>query len=93
VSLLKKRWEYNDTAHQPFKDFMKTFDRKEVLYNVLIEFGIPLERVTIIEICLSETCDKARIGKHLSDIFPIQKSETKRCFIAVAFQFNFSIHH
>jgi hypothetical protein len=28
--------------------------------------------VRLIKICLNETCSKARIGKHLSDSFPIQ---------------------
>ena len=38
-----KKWEYNEAAHQLFVDFKKAYDsvRKEVLYNILIEFGIP----------------------------------------------------
>jgi hypothetical protein len=33
----------NGTVHQLFTDFEKTYDsvRRKVLYNILIEFGIP----------------------------------------------------
>jgi hypothetical protein len=46
--------------------------RKEVLYNIPIEFGIPMKLVMLIKRCLNETCSKARIGKHLSDNFSFQ---------------------
>jgi hypothetical protein len=57
-----------------FIDFKKAYDsaRKEVLYNILIEFGIPMKLVRTIKMCLSETYSKVRIGKRLSDSFPIQ---------------------
>ena len=43
VKYLRKKWEYNDTVHQLFIDFKKAYDsaRREVLYNILMEFGIP----------------------------------------------------
>jgi hypothetical protein len=41
------------------------------LYN-LIEFAIPMKLVRLIKMCLIETYSKVRIGKHLSDSFPIQ---------------------
>jgi hypothetical protein len=46
--------------------------RKEVYYNTLIKFGIPMKLVRLIEMCLNETYSKVHIGKHLSDSFPIQ---------------------
>jgi hypothetical protein len=46
--------------------------RREVLYNILIEFGVPMKRVRLIKMCLIETYSKVRMGKHLSDGFPIQ---------------------
>jgi hypothetical protein len=46
--MLEKRWEYNETVHQLFIDFKKADEsvRREVLYNILIEFGIPMKLVS-----------------------------------------------
>jgi hypothetical protein len=41
------------------------------LYNILIEFGIPLKLIRLIRMCLNETYSRVRVGKHLSDRFPI----------------------
>jgi hypothetical protein len=43
--ILEKKWEYKEAVHQLFVDFKKAYDSvwKEVLYNILIEFGIPLK--------------------------------------------------
>jgi hypothetical protein len=46
--------------------------RREVLYNIMIEFVVPLKPVRLIKMCLNENCNKLRISKHLSDNFPIQ---------------------
>jgi hypothetical protein len=46
--------------------------RWEVLYNILIEFSIPLKLVRLIKMCLNKTCSKVCAGKHLSDAFPIK---------------------
>jgi hypothetical protein len=40
--------------------------------NILIEFGVPMKQVRLIKMCLNEMYGKVRIGKHLSDNFPIQ---------------------
>jgi hypothetical protein len=68
VRYWRKKWEYNETVHQLYVDFKKAYDsvRREVLYNILIEFGIPLKLVSLIKMCLNETYSKVRIGKHLS---------------------------
>jgi hypothetical protein len=44
---MEKKWEYNEIVHQLFIDFKKAYDsvRREVLYNILIEFGIPTKLV------------------------------------------------
>jgi hypothetical protein len=68
------KWEYNETVHQLFVDFKKAYDSvwREVLYNILIEFGVPMKLVRLIKMCLNETYSKVRVSKHLSDNFPIQ---------------------
>jgi hypothetical protein len=47
-----KKWEYNEAVHQLFIDFKKAYDsvRREVLYNILIEFGTPMKLVRLIKI-------------------------------------------
>jgi len=61
-------------VHQHFTDFRKAYDsvRREVLYNILIVFGIPMKLVRLIKMCLTETCSRVRVGKNLSDMFPIR---------------------
>ncbi|KAJ4444008.1 hypothetical protein ANN_05797 [Periplaneta americana] len=69
----KKKWEYKGTVHQLFIDLKKAYDsvKREVLYDILIEFGIPKKLVRLIKMCLSETYSRVRIGQFLSDAFPI----------------------
>jgi len=61
-------------VHQLFIEFKKAYDsvRREVLYNILIEFGIPMKQVRLIKMCLTETYSRVRVGKNLSDMFPIR---------------------
>ncbi|KAJ4429180.1 hypothetical protein ANN_26183 [Periplaneta americana] len=71
--IMEKKWEYKGTVHQLFIDFKKAYDsvKREVLYDTLIEFGIPKKLVRLIKMCLSETYSRVRIGQFLSDAFPI----------------------
>jgi hypothetical protein len=41
----RKKCEYNETVHQLFTYIKKVYDsvRREVLYNFLIEFGVPIK--------------------------------------------------
>jgi hypothetical protein len=57
-----------------FIDFKEVCDsvRRKVLYNILIEFGVPMKPVRFIQIYLNETHSKLRIGKRLFDMFPTQ---------------------
>ena len=42
------------------------------MYNILIEFGIPMKLVRLIKMCLNETCSRVWVGKNLSVMFPIR---------------------
>jgi len=63
--ILEKKWEYNEEVHQLFIDFKKAYDsfRREVLYKILIEFGIPRKLVSLIKMSLTETYSRVRVGK------------------------------
>jgi hypothetical protein len=45
--MLEKKWEYNGTIHYLFIDLKKVYDsvRREALYNIISEFGIPRKLV------------------------------------------------
>ena len=75
VKYLKKKWECNEAVHQLYIDFKKAYERvkREVLYNILIEFGIPMKVVRLIKVYLNESCNRVRVGKHVSDVFPIRR--------------------
>jgi hypothetical protein len=72
--LLVKKWEYNGTVRQLFINFKKAHDsvRREVLYNILIEFGIPRKLVWLIQMCVNETYSTVHTGKYQSHKFSIQ---------------------
>ena len=72
--ILEKKWEYNEPVHQLYIDFKKAYDsvRREVLYKILIEFGIHRKLVRLIKMSLTETYSRVRVGKNLSDRFPIR---------------------
>jgi hypothetical protein len=57
-------------VHQLFIDFKKAYDsdRSEVLYNIFIEFGMPLKLVKA-----NESVFEWNLGyEHLTNTFPIQ---------------------
>jgi len=61
-------------VHQLFIDIKEAYDsvRREVLYNILIECGIPMKLVRLIKMCLNETYSRIRVDKHLSGMFSIR---------------------
>ena len=72
--MFEEKREYNEEVHQLFIDFKKAYDsvRREVLYKILIEFGIPRKLVRLIKMSLTETYSRVRVGKYVSDRFPIR---------------------
>ena len=48
------------------------------MYNILIEFGIPLKLVRLINICLNKTYSRVRVDKYLSDMFPVKNVLKKK---------------
>jgi hypothetical protein len=64
----------NGAVHQLFIDLKKAYDsvKREVLYDILLEFSIHKKLVRLVKMCLYETCSKVHVGKLLSDKFPIQ---------------------
>jgi hypothetical protein len=60
ILCIRQILEYNETVHQLFIDFKKAYDsvRREVLYNILIEFGVLMKLVRLIKMCLNETYSK-----------------------------------
>jgi hypothetical protein len=53
-------WEYDETVHWLFIDFKKAHDsvRREVLYNILIEFGVPMKPLRLIKMHLNKMHSK-----------------------------------
>ena len=89
-----KQWEYNEAVHQLFIDFKKAYDlvRREVLYNILIEFGIPKKLERVVKMCLTEMCSRVRVGKNLFDRFPIRNG-LKQGVALLPLLFNFALEY
>jgi hypothetical protein len=77
------------TVDQLFIGFKKDYYtvRREVLYNILTRFGIPMN---LFKMCLKETCSEVHIGKNMSDAFPIQNG-LKQGDALLPLLFNFAL--
>jgi len=62
----------------------------DVLYNILIGFAIPMKLGRLIKMCSTETYSRVRVGKHLSDMFPIRNGLKKGDALS-PFLFNFAL--
>jgi hypothetical protein len=60
----------------------------EILYNILIGFGIPMKLVRLIKMCLNKTCSLI----HLCDSFPIQNG-LKQGNVPSSLLFNFALEY
>jgi len=67
--VVEEKWEYCGTVPQLFIAFEKAYDstRREVLYSILTEFGIPMKLVRLIKMCLNETYSKVCTGLKQGD--------------------------
>jgi len=74
VKYLRENGNTSKECISYFIDFRKACDsvRREVLYNNVFEFGIPMKLVMLIQMCLNETYVSVWVGKHLSDTFHIR---------------------
>jgi len=79
-------------VHKLFIDFKKAYVSvsREVSYNILIEFGIPMKLVRLIKMCLTEMYSSVWVGKNLSDMFPIG-SDLKQGDTLSLLLFNFAL--
>jgi len=66
-------------VHQLIIEFKKGYDsvRREILCNILTEFGIPMKLVRLIKMCLTETFSRICVSNNLSDVFPIRNGLKK----------------
>jgi hypothetical protein len=58
----------------------------------MIQFGVPTKVARMIKMCLNETYSKVRIGKYLSDSFPI-KNGLKQGDALSPLLFNFALEY
>jgi hypothetical protein len=86
------QWEYNEAVHQLFINFKKAFDSvmKDILYNILMEFGIPMKLGRLIKMRLNETYSRVQVSKNLSDTFPV-KNGLKHGDALMPLLFNFAL--
>ena len=79
ILLLSNTWEKTGNILKQFISSLYSilqeslwFSQEGGLYNILIESGIPMKLARLTKMCLTETYSRVRVGKKLSDMFPIR---------------------
>ena len=62
------------------------------MYNILNEFGIHMKLVRLRKMYLNEACNRVRVDKHLSDMFPVRNG-LKQIDILSPLLFNFDLDY
>jgi hypothetical protein len=80
-------------VHQLFIDLKKAYGlvRREILYSIFIEFGVPMKLLRLIKVCINEIYSRVCI-EHLSDNFPIQNG-LKQGDAVSPLLFNFALEY
>jgi hypothetical protein len=80
----RKKWEYKNTVHKLLIDL-------EVLYNILIQLGVPMKLAGLIKICLKETYNNICTNNYLPDNSHIQnclkQDDSSRLLFNLALEF------
>jgi hypothetical protein len=92
-SAFMRHWRKNySTMRQyiSYSDFRNAYNSvwRKVLYNILKEFQLFIKSLRLIEMCLNKTYNKVRIGKPLSDNFPIQNGIKEDALSPLRFSFD-----
>ena len=62
------------------------------MYNILIEFGIPMKLIRLTKICLNEMYSRVRVGRSLFDTFPVRNG-LKQGDVLSPLLFNFALYY
>ena len=62
------------------------------MYKILIEFDIPRKLVRLVKMSLTETYSRVRVGKNVSDGFPIRNG-LKQGDALIPLLFNFALEY
>ena len=91
VKYLRKN---GNKINQLFTDFKKAYvsARRDVFYNILIEFWVSKKLVRLIKFFLTETYSRVRVGKNLSDVFP-SRNGLKEGDVLSPLLFNFVLEY